>query len=330
MSSAKVPRPSGTCAMPSFATASGPRRPSGLPSKQDLAAPLAPCPRSRAASSSCRRRSRRGRRRSRPRRRRARRRAAPAPARSAPRRRAARAAPRLLALARRVVGAEVGLDHGRVRAHLGRRARRRSSCRSSSTCTWSEIPITRFMWCSTRSTVSFAVVADLLDEAPELRDLLVVEPAGRLVEQQQLRRARRARARARPASASRTAARRPAAARSRRARRSRAPRAPRPRRCAPRVCAPTRTLSSTVIVLKSSTFWNVRAIPRRTIPCTRRLQQVSPSKRDLALVRRVEPRDHVERRRLAGAVRADQADDLALRRRRTRPRRGRRSRRTGE
>jgi hypothetical protein len=30
------------------------------------------------------------------------------------------------------------------------------------------------------------VVADLLDEATEIRDLLVVEPSGRLVEQQQL------------------------------------------------------------------------------------------------------------------------------------------------
>ena len=31
------------------------------------------------------------------------------------------------------------------------------------------------------------------------------------------------------------------------------------------VCAPTSTFSSTVIVGKSSTFWKVRAIPRRTI-----------------------------------------------------------------
>ena len=33
---------------------------------------------------------------------------------------------------------------------------------------------------------------------------------------------------------------------------------------------------------------------------------------DVAGLRRVEPRDHVEDRRLAGAVRADQTDDLAL------------------
>ncbi len=33
---------------------------------------------------------------------------------------------------------------------------------------------------------------------------------------------------------------------------------------------------------------------------------------DLAFLRRVDPGDHVEERRLAGAVRADDADDLAL------------------
>ena len=38
------------------------------------------------------------------------------------------------------------------------------------------------------------VVADLLDEAAELLDLLVVQPARRLVEQQELRRATSARA----------------------------------------------------------------------------------------------------------------------------------------
>ena len=31
------------------------------------------------------------------------------------------------------------------------------------------------------------------------------------------------------------------------------------------VCAPTSTFSSTVIVGKSSTFWNVRAMPSRTM-----------------------------------------------------------------
>ena len=139
-----------------------------------------------------------------------------------------------------------------------------------------------------------------------------LRPAGRLVEQQQLglrdERAGELDALQRP---EREGPRR-AAARSLRARRSRAPRAPRRRRRGSRVCAPTSTLSSTVIVLNSSTFWNVRAIPRRDDPVHGRLQQRLAGELDLALVRRVEPGDHVERGRLAGAVRPDQADDLAV------------------
>ena len=60
-------------------------------------------------------------------------------------------------------------------------------------------------------------------------------------------------------------------------------------------------------------FWNVRAIPRRTIRCGGVRSRSRPSKTTRARVGPVEPRDHVERRRLAGAVRADQA-------RRSRPR----------
>src|SRR5438067_225037 len=44
----------------------------------------------------------------------------------------------------------------------------------------------------------------------------------------------------------------------------------------------------------------------------RRAQQAAPVEDDLAVVRPVEPRDQVEDRRLAGAVRPDQPDDLAL------------------
>ena len=47
-------------------------------------------------------------------------------------------------------------------------------------------------------------------------------------------------------------------------------------------------------------------------PVRRRAQQALAVEDDLALVRLVQPRDQVEERRLAGAVRADQADDLAL------------------
>ena len=41
--------------------------------------------------------------------------------------------------------------------------------------------------------------------------------------------------------------------------------------------APTRTFSSTVIVGKSSTFWNVRAMPRRTTLCGGVPSRSSPS-----------------------------------------------------
>ena len=41
-------------------------------------------------------------------------------------------------------------------------------------------------------------------------------------------------------------------------------------------------------------FWNVRAMPRRTIPCGGVRKSVAAVELDLARVRRVEPRDDVE------------------------------------
>ena len=46
-------------------------------------------------------------------------------------------------------------------------------------------------------------------------------------------------------------------------------------------------------------------------PVRRPARDVAVAERDPALVRPVEPAEHVDERRLAGAVRADQADDLA-------------------
>ena len=60
----------------------------------------------------------------------------------------------------------------------------------------------------------------------------------------------------------------------------------------------------------------------------RRVQERLAVEDDVARVEPVEPRDHVERRRLAGAVRADQAEDRAFLRPRARRRRARRCRRT--
>ena len=62
----------------------------------------------------------------------------------------------------------------------------------------------------------------------------------------------------------------------------------------------------------SRSVWNVRAIPRRVISCGSRPSRLSPAKRMSPRVRRVDAGDEVEERRLAGAVRADHADDLAL------------------
>ena len=46
--------------------------------------------------------------------------------------------------------------------------------------------------------------------------------------------------------------------------------------------------------------------PARPLP-----EQAPAVEADISLVRRIETGDHIERRRFAGAVRADQADDLA-------------------
>ena len=211
--------PRGRARRRACATASGPRRPSGVPSNGSRRC-AGPCPRSRAASSSCRRRSRRAPRRSGPPRPRARPRAAPAPARSAPRR--PQLKQRHRAPSRRVGSA----------ARCARRCRGRPRSRPGSRCTSAGVPLGDLAAEVEHVHVvgdahdevhvvldeehgQLAVVADLPDEAAELLDLLVVEPARRLVEQQQLRLRRRARGRARPASASRTAGRRRAAARRR-------------------------------------------------------------------------------------------------------------------
>ena len=58
----------------------------------------------------------------------------------------------------------------------------------------SAIPMTRPMWCSTSSTVRSKSSREPRDERAELRDLLVVQTARRLVEQQEARPATSARA----------------------------------------------------------------------------------------------------------------------------------------
>ena len=62
----------------------------------------------------------------------------------------------------------------------------------------------------------------------------------------------------------------------------------------------------------SRSVWKVRAIPSCVILCGGSPAMLSPLEQDLARVRPVDAGDEVEDRRLAGAVRADHADDLAL------------------
>ena len=123
-----------------------------------------------------------------------------------------------------------------------------------------------------------AAVADRLDLAAQAIDFLVIEAAGRLVEQQQPRLARqRARqfdallgserqfARRRPATAPSSNSSMSAIARSRMRRSCRRTigRASASARNPPRArqCAPIITFSSTVMVPNSARFWKVRAMP---------------------------------------------------------------------
>ena len=155
------------------------------------------------------------------------------------------------------------------------------------------------------------VVADLPDEAAEICDLLVVEASCRLVQQQQLRvrdeRAGELHALQRPEGEPRDR-----------------PLCDRPEADvvdhlerlgvdvpAARVGADEHVVQhghrpEQLDVLEGASD------PAPDDPVHGRLQQALTGELDLALVRRVEPRDHVERGRLAGAVRPDQPDDLAF------------------
>ncbi len=72
------------------------------------------------------------------------------------------------------------------------------------------------------------------------------------------------------------------------------------------------TFSSAVISGNSRMFWNVRAMPIRVISCFLRPVTDSPAEPDLAAGRPVDAGHRVEAGRLAGAVRPDQPEDLAL------------------
>ena len=75
---------------------------------------------------------------------------------------------------------------------------------------------------------------------------------------------------------------------------------------------PSSTFSSTVRPGKRRTDWKVRARPRRASRCGLSPVTSWPFIRTVPAVGFWKPRERVDERRLAGAVRADQAEDLAL------------------
>ena len=196
------------------------------------------------------------------------------------------------------------------------------------------MPITTFMSCSISRIGQPELVAQPADEAGHARP----SPAGSCRRSARRAAAASARSPARarsPAGAGRRragcCAQRLAACRAgRRSRsssraRSRALRAPRARRAAcrrsrpsgvglqPRVHARPARSRARVMLANRRMFWKVRAMPSVVI-CRAACAGRCAARRSVIVAarRRVEAGDHVEERRLAGAVRADQADDRAL------------------
>src|ERR1700730_1079986 len=75
---------------------------------------------------------------------------------------------------------------------------------------------------------------------------------------------------------------------------------------------PTRTLSSTDKLANSATFWKVRPMPISAIRCGGAPQNALAFHQDIAGAWLVEPRETIEEGGLAGAIRPDQAENLAL------------------
>ena len=79
------------------------------------------------------------------------------------------------------------------------------------------------------------------------------------------------------------------------------------------------TFSRTDMLRNRRSVWNVRAMPSCGDLVRLEADDAALAEQDLAFVGLVDARDQVEERRLAGAVRADHADDLALGDRRSSP-----------
>ncbi len=80
-----------------------------------------------------------------------------------------------------------------------------------------------------------------------------------------------------------------------------------------RECMPTSVFSRAVMLWKRRMFWKVRPMPRCVIACGGFAGDVLAAQHDAPGGRLVDAREHVEERRLARSVRADQAHDRLLR-----------------
>src|SRR4029077_4172525 len=70
-------------------------------------------------------------------------------------------------------------------------------------------------------------------------------------------------------------------------------------------------LSATDMRGNSATFWKVRPMPMSQMRCGGRVRMLAPSIRMSTWLRWLSRRQAIEQCRLAGAVRADQSEDLA-------------------
>ena len=167
----------------------------------------------------------------------------------------------------------------------------------------------------------------LAQQRGETLFLRQAQPGGGLVQQQQARAQAQARGRSPPRAAGPAADRRPAcparrpsptrtacvrasaSSRASSARSSRSIARSKPAR--PDRCVPSAMFSSTLRAGSSFTCWKVRARPSAATRRGGRCAAGAPNSADVAGTGRQHAADQVEQRRLAGAVRADQRDDLA-------------------
>src|SRR5438067_5097022 len=202
---------------------------------------------------------------------------------------------------------EVGLDHRRVVLHLARRAARDPAAEVEHVHAVGDTHHQLHVVLDQQDR-QLEVLAHPADQRAELSDLLVVQASRRLVQEQQPRpRCERAGKLDAFLGAEGELARRPIGEGGQADIAEDLAGAP----AAARVPADQHMLEHRHRAEQLDVLEGARD-PAADDAVRRRAQQAAPVEDDLAVVRPVEPRDQVEDRRLAGAVRPDQPDDLAL------------------